>query len=408
MGPLDGIRVIEMANFVAAPAGGALMADMGADVIKIEPPTGDGWRGRPPRAGKPEDLGAPMPPVSPMFTMDNRGKRSVVLDITTAAGAETARRLIDAADVLLTNLLPARRLRLGFDPATLLARNPKLIYVGVTGYGPEGPDANRPGFDYSAFWAASGIMGKLVPEEFPPPLSRPALGDHTTGLANLTATLAALRLRDATGEGQVTELSLFTVGQWVNSADIVAAAVNQVEPGLHDRTRPLNPLWNTYQCEDGHWLMLTMLQPDAYWKRFCGAMGHPEWFQHEGWNSVKGRAEDTENLTRRIEARFATASRADWSHRLDANGIIYAPVSTVLEVVGREQTSVMQTLQPVEVADGAMLPVVRGPFTITGADIRPRGRAPELGEHTETVLLEAGLDWNEISALREQGAFGEA
>jgi crotonobetainyl-CoA:carnitine CoA-transferase CaiB-like acyl-CoA transferase len=392
LGPMDGIRVLELANFVAAPSGSALMADLGADVIKIEPPGGDGWRYRLAGGG-----------MLPQFNHDNRGKRSVVLDITAPAGAEAARRLIGAADVLLTNLLPERRRRLGFDPELLLGRFPRLIYVGVTGYGPDGPDADRPGFDYSAFWASSGVMGKLVQPDEPPPLARGAIGDHTTGISNLAATLAALRLRDRTGRGQVVELSLFSVGQWFNSTDIVNAAVTGAEPVVHDRRRPFNPLWNTYQCGDGLWLMLTMLQPDLYWARFCRAMRHAEWLEQAEWAAAPARAVDSEHLTATIGEEFARASRSEWGGRLDQEGIIFAPVSTVLEVVGRPQTAAQRILQ---IPEGSELPVVRAPFEIRGADIRPRGPAPELGQQTEEVLLEAGLDWEAIAALRAQGAFG--
>ena len=392
-GPMDGVRVVELANFVAAPSGSALMADLGADVIKIEPPGGDGWRYRLAFADG----------IGPQFNHDNRGKRSIVLDITTSAGAETARTLIGTADVLLTNLLPARRRRLGFDPDTLLAACPNLVYVGVTGYGADGPDADRPGFDYSAFWASSGVMGKLAPPDEPPPLARGAIGDHTTGVTNLAATLAALRLRDRNGKGQIVELSLFSVGQWFNSTDIVGAAVSGVEPAVHDRCRPFNPLWNTYRCADGHWLLLTMLQPDLYWARFCRAIGHPEWLERHEWASAQERASDSERLTAAIDAEFAGAGRAEWSARLDREGVIYAPVSTVLEVVERPQTLAQQTIQT---PPGSRQPVVRTPFEIRGADLRPRGPAPELGRHTEEVLLELGLDWDQIAALRQQGAFG--
>ncbi|HLZ70060.1 MAG TPA: CoA transferase [Dehalococcoidia bacterium] len=405
IGPLDGVRVIELANYVAAPAGSALMADMGADVVKIEPPAGDGWRGRPAFAGKPEDLDVAGAPLSPQFNHDNRGKRSIVLDITNAAGAEMARLLIDRADVFLTNLLPRRRARLGFEPAGLLARNPRLIYVGVTGYGPDGPDADRPGFDYSAFWASSGIMSRLVPPGQNPPLSRPALGDHTTGLTNLTATLAALRLRDQTGEGQVCELSLFSVSHWVNGADLVTAASTGNEPPLHEREQPLNPLWNTYRCADGAWLLLTMIQPDAYWQRFCRALGREDWLDCEVWSSTVGRATDSRTLTAAISEEIARRTRADWSRRLDAEAIIYAPVSTVREAVAREQTAAQATLHTVHTPAGP-LPVVRAPFQIAGAEIRPRGSAPELGQHTEAVLLEAGLSWEQIGALRGRRVLG--
>ena len=395
--PLDGMKVIELANFVAAPSGGALMADLGADVIKIEPPTGDAWRVRALTPGS----------MWFIFNHDNRGKRSIVLDVTAPAGAEAARTLIDGADVFLTNLLPHRRTRLGFDPETLRARNPRLIYVGVSGYGPNGPDANRPGFDYSAFWAASGIMGRLVPEDEPPPLSRGAVGDHTTGVSNLAAALAALRLRDMTGEGQTVELSLFSVGAWVNSLDILSAAHNGAEPVVHNRERPANPLWNTYRCADGRWLMLTMLQPDLYWERFCAAIDQGGWLTVEQWQNTPGRAADTERLTAAIGAVFATATLAEWSSRLDALGLIWAPVSTVRETATREQMAAQQLMLPLDV-HGETMPVMRGPFALHGSEAGPRRRAPDLGEHSAAILREAGFDDAAIAALREQGAFGPA
>jgi len=405
IGPLDGIRVIELANFVAAPSGSALMADMGADVVKIEAPTGDGWRGRPAFQGRPEDLANVGATLSPQFNLDNRGKRSMVLDITTDAGAAVARTLIDAADIFLTNLLPRRRQRLGFDPVTLHGRNPRLIYVGVTGYGPVGPDADRPGFDYSAFWASSGIMSRLVPPDQAPPLSRPALGDHTTGISNVAGALAALRLRDQTGLGQTVELSLFSVSHWVNGSDIVAAALTGEEPPLHDRDLPLNPLWNTYRCADGRWLLLTMLQPDLYWRRFCRAIGRPDFAERSEWADSMGRATDTKELTAAIGAEFAKASLREWCEWLDAQGIIFAPVSTVRGAIEREQTAAQATVQMVE-SNGLTMPVVRAPFVIEGATVAPRGLAPELGQHTEEVLLESGFTWVQITELRTAGAFG--
>ncbi|HEX6031371.1 MAG TPA: CoA transferase, partial [Tepidiformaceae bacterium] len=199
--PLEGIRVVEVANYVAAPSVGALMADLGADVIKVEPPGGEVMRGVLNAAGE-------VPGVNFLFELENRGKRSVIVDLNSARGPEVVHRLLDNGDILLTNLIASRQAKYGLSADEVRGRHPRVIHVSVTGYGTNGPDAGRPGFDYSAFWARSGIMGLVGHPGQPPVLSRVAQGDHTTGMNALAATLAALRVRDQTGEGQVVEVTL--------------------------------------------------------------------------------------------------------------------------------------------------------------------------------------------------------
>jgi len=228
--PLEGITVVELANYVAAPSAGALMADLGADVIKIEPPGGEVMRGVVPSGGDGQ------PPFNFLFELENRGKRSVTVALDAPGGTEVIHRLLANADVLLTNLMAPRLEKYGLTPREVHARNPKVVFVSVTGYGLRGPDAARPGFDFSAFWTRSGIMSLVGHPDGPPVLSRIAQGDHTTGINGLAATLAALRLRDLTGEGQVVEISLQQTGLYTIATDVSRTLMDGKAPKRFDRT----------------------------------------------------------------------------------------------------------------------------------------------------------------------------
>ncbi len=233
--PLSGIRVIEVANYVAGPAVGALMRDLGADVVKVEPPGGEVMRGViVPGADGPYSANF-------LFELENRGKRSLTLDLGVAGASEVIHRLMDSADVFLTNLLAPRMEKYGLTPGDILARNPKAIVCSVTGYGIEGAEAARPGFDFAAFWARAGIMSVVGHPGGPPVLSRIAQGDHTTGINALAAILAALRLRDQTGEGQVVEVTLQQTGAYTIATDISRTLVDGKQPSRLDRDALAQP-----------------------------------------------------------------------------------------------------------------------------------------------------------------------
>ena len=223
--PLSGITVIEAANYVAAPAAGALLADLGANVIKIEPPGGEVMRGVVPTGGT-GNL-----PFNFLFELENRGKKSVTIAMDAPGGPELLLRLLRDADVFLTNFMAPRLEKFGLTPEAALAANPRLVYVSVTGYGISDPDADRPGFDFSAFWTRSGLMSLVGHPGSPPVLSRIAQGDHTTGINAVAATLAALRLRDLTGEGQVVEVSLQQTGAYTIATDLSRAVKKRATEG---------------------------------------------------------------------------------------------------------------------------------------------------------------------------------
>lgn len=397
--PLDDICVVEVANYVAAPAVGALLRDLGADVIKVEPPEGDVMRGVVPL----ESGGARR--VNFLFELENRGKRSITIDLRRPAGQRLLRRLLARADVLLTNLLAPRLERYGLDPARLREAFPRLIICSLTGYGISGPDAGRPGFDFAAFWARAGIMGLVGHPAGPPVISRIAQGDHTTALNALAAILAALRLRDRTGRGTLVEVSLQQTGVYTIASDVARTLVEGVQPSRYDRTAPANPLFNTYPTADGRWIMLVHMTPDPYWPKLCAALERPEWAADDRYATMKGRQRHGRELAALIEAEFRRRSLAEWAERLDAHGLIWAPMVGLLDVVQDPNLQALGAFPEVPHPNGAFR-TVGTPFRIHEADIGVRGPSPALGEHAAEVLRESGLSEEEIAGFAAEGALG--
>jgi len=400
--PLEGLRVVEVANWLAAPSAAALMADMGADVIKVEPPGGDAYRYFSLRGiGHDHDFA-----TNYGFELDNRGKRSVTVALTEPGGPEVVLRMAAQADVFITNLIQPRRERYGLTVEDVQAVNPGVVYASFSGYGTEGPDAWRAGFDYAAFWARSGVMGLLGNPGEPYPLCRTGLGDHTTSLNLLAAILAALRLRDRTGEGQVVDVTLLGSGMWTIGSDLSAALHSRKQPPRHDRQAPANPLWNAYRCADDRWVLLVMPQPDGYWPRFCEMLGRHEWVDDPRTDTLEHRTAHTVAVTAEIEAAFAAATLAEWGLRLDAAGQIWAPVAELPEVIEDETVRALGAFTQVEHPVYGPYETLSAPFNIRGADIAVRGPAPMPGEHTADVLAEFGFDPEELAGLAAQGVFG--
>ncbi len=401
-GPLAGVRVLEVANWLAAPAAAALLADLGADVIKVEPPTGDVLRGFDLRSmGYQHQFAG-----NYCFELDNRGKRSVTVALDRPGGPELVRRLAEQSDVFLTNLVQGRRQKYGLTYEDVRAVNPRLVYTSFSGYGTRGPDQSRPGFDYAAFWARSGLMGLLGEPPSPPPLCRGGQGDHTTALNIFAAVMVALRVRDQTGQGQHVEVTLQGTGMWTLAGDFSAALVARENPTRHDRTRPANPMWNSYRTRDGEWVLLVMPQPDPYWPRFCAAIGKPEWTSDTRYDGLLKRRDQTLELTPAIEARFAEQDRAYWSAKLDEYGLIWAPVAKLTDVIDDPQVREMGWITEIEHPTLGRFETLGTPFHVYGAEIGPRGPAPAAGEHTAEVLADLGLDDDQLAQLAIDGVIG--
>ncbi len=397
--PLEGITVVELANYVAAPSAGALMADLGADVIKIEPPGGEVMRGVVPSGGEGQ------PPFNFLFELENRGKRSVTVALDAPGGSEVVHRLLSRADVFLTNLMAPRLEKYGLTPGEVHARNPNVVFVSVTGYGLRGPDAARPGFDFSAFWTRSGIMSLVGHPDGPPVLSRIAQGDHTTGINGLAATLTALRLRDLTGEGQVVEISLQQTGVYTIATDISRTLMDGKAPKRFDRTAPENPLFNTYPTRDGKWVMLVHMTPDPYWPRLCRVIGREEWAEHPDYASMAARRARGAEIAAVIEQALLAADLDELARKLDEHGLIWAPMVDTTQVVADPQLRELNAFQPLQTPNGTF-ETVGVPFTIHGADIRVRGAASLPGEDTADALAAVGLTEDEVAQFAANGVFG--
>jgi crotonobetainyl-CoA:carnitine CoA-transferase CaiB-like acyl-CoA transferase len=392
--PLAGIRVVELASFVAAPAAGALLADLGAEVIKIEIPEGELYRhSRPKLLGIKSDF-----PEAAHFQMDNRGKRSLALDLTREAARDAVARLLDRADVFLTNMLGHRLERYGLDAATLRSRRPELIVAALSGYGPEGPDATRPAFDYAAYWARTGFMDLMHEPDSPPAYQRPGIGDHAAALALVSGILAALRVRDQTGAGQTVDVSLMHIGFYVLGNDAAQTLATGVTPPRHDRRAPRNPLWNQYRTRDDRWLFLVMIESDRYWPPFCRAIDRADLLRDERFTNAPARYKAAAELVAILDEVFAAHTLSEWRQALADQPIIWAPVWTLAEAVHDPQARAAGVFTPVDHPSAGRYETVAPPIRLSGHAMRGERPAPALGADGAAVLKEAGLDDDAIAA----------
>jgi crotonobetainyl-CoA:carnitine CoA-transferase CaiB-like acyl-CoA transferase len=380
---LEGVRVVELGVWVAGPAAGGVLADWGADVIKVEPPSGDPFRRMLQVTG-----GARGDLASPPFDLDNRGKRSIVLDLRTGEGRATMDRLLATADVFLTNLRPEAVDELGLSPERVRASFPRLVYASVTGYGREGPDAHRAGYDVGGFWARSGLASMAVPEGEPQAHFRGGVGDHVTALTALAGVLGALLERERTGEGRLVEVSLLRSGiycfGWDLSMELRWGKLGAAQP----RTEQGNPMINVYRAADGAWFWLLGVEADRMWPKLVVALDREAWAEDERWRTARDRRYNAVSLIAELDALFATRARDEWTAVFDAHDVWWAPVNTPPEVVRDPQA--IATGAFVEVPGGGGAPPhvgVASPVAFDGAPVTIRP-VPALGEHTEEILAE--------------------
>ncbi len=397
--PLANIRVLEVDSFMAAPSAGAVLADLGADVLKVEPLGGDPMRG----LSRPLKKKSGFAGYDFQFDVDNRGKRSLAVALDQAEGAALVRRLAKRADVFLCNLLAHRQQRFGLDPDALLTLKPNLVHATLTGYGTTGPDAWRPGYDVTAFFGRSGLFDAMREgEDGVVPQARPAQGDHTAGLALTTAILAALRLAERTGEGQVVETSLYETAVWTQASDFGVTAVDRAPVRRRARHEALTPMTNRYPCGDGKWVVLNMLDAGA-WERLCRAVGREDWLADERFKTGKGRYQNMVELVDGMDATLKQRTRDEWGAIFDAQGVIWGPVLGLHEVPADPQAQSLGLFPSIEHPQLGPYPTVNAPMRFKQADVRPRGPAPKLGQHTRNVLADLGLSEAEAQALFDQG-----
>ncbi len=396
-GPLDGVRVVEMGVWVAGPAAGGILADWGADVIKIEPLAGD-----PARAfGK--LLGGDMD-ANPPFELDNRSKRSVVLDVTTEGGRAAAVSLIATADVFLTNIRPAALERIGLDPDTLLAADERLVYALITGFGLEGPDADRAAYDIAAYWARSGIADLLTSPGEDPPFQRGGMGDHTVAMTGAAMVCAALVGRQTTGRGQLVTTSLLRQGAYTVGFDLNVYLMWGREIAIGRRQTMGNPAMNNYVAGDGRRFWIVGLDGERHWPPLARAVEHPEWLEEgHAYSTPLGRFQHAAELIAGLDEIFATRALAEWAEVFAADPeFFWAPVNSLDDLMADPQFHASGGL--VQVPDGgSSTTMLATPVDFHGTPAGPRATAPALGEHTEEVLAELAR----LQALPRPGATKE-
>ena len=389
---LEGLRVVELGLWVAGPAAAGLLADWGADVVKIEAPSGDPMRAffRLATGSKVER--------NPPFELDNRGKRSVALDLHSEIGREAAERILDRADVFITNLRPDALERVGLDPASLTARCPRLVYASITGYGRDGDERDRPGYDVGAFWARSGVAHTLTVEGSPPPMIRGGFGDHVTALAAVGGILAALLERERSGRGRVVETSLLRTGMYCLGWDLnIQLEFGKVKAPVA-RGETETPLMNSYRAGDGRWFWLIGLEADRHFPGLARAIERPALNGDARFADARARRHNRVELIALLDDAFAMRPLAEWAARFDAEDVWWAPVQSPAEVVADPQARAAGAIAELTGADGKLQSVIAGPVSFDRDSGKLRA-APALGEHTREVLREAGLDESEIRTI---------
>jgi formyl-CoA transferase len=398
--PFEGIRVLEVASWTFVPAAGAALSDLGADVIKIEPPNGDPQRGLMNLLG-----GAERPGPNPFVEIPNRGKRGMILDLSNDVGHDLLLELAATADVFLTSYLPAVRQRLRIELADLRAANPQIIYVCGHGWGAKGEMKDTGGFDLAAGWASASMAYKMTrPGE--EPMFQPAAFFDLQGANTIAGAIGtALFQRERTGVATEVDVSLLGVGMWTLSPDIMAGPYVGSIPAP-DRTRTPNPLTNSYPTADGRWLYLVCLQSDRFWAELCEVIGRPELSKDERFSDMVVRAQNAEACVAELERTFLSGSLDHWRTRLAGFSGVWAPALTPAEVHEHVQVEANGYLPEVAANDGSTFRLPAPPMQFGGEPPVPKGPAPEFGQHTEEILLELGHDWDGISELRQSGALG--
>jgi len=396
-GPLSGMRVVELGFWVAGPSAGGVLADWGAEVVKIEPPTGDPFR------GLYMSVSGVEVPANPPFELDNRGKRSIALDLSTAEGRAIADALLDGADVFVTNIRPEILGRFGLDDVRLRARNPRLVYGRVTGYGEEGPDRDRPAYDIGAFWSRAGIAAALTPPGADPPYQRGALGDHIAGMTLAGGIAAALLARATSGEGQMVTTSLLRVGIFVLGWDTSATLRLGIPATPMTRTTTPNPVIDCYRAGDGRWFWLLGLQGQRHWPDLVRAVERPEWLEDPRFATLRARRDNCAELVALLDAIFVTRPLVEWGVIFDRAGMWWAAVQTTVEVVADPQAHAAGAFVDVPDGAGGTVPGVASPVDFSRTRWAPAGPSPECGQHTEEILLALGYDWEAIAGLKARG-----
>jgi len=381
---LDGIRIVEFATYVAGPAACGLLADYGAEVVKVETRHGDPMRQFFASVGRDDAQNR-------VFETDNRGKKSIVIDIATEEGAAEMRALLRTADVFVTNARPASLARAGLDWESLRAIKPDLIFAGFTGFGAEGPEADKPGFDITAFWARTGLCSLATAKGGEPAQLRTGIGDHMAALGLLSGVLGALYHRAVTGEGQKIETSLIRMGFYAGASEQAV----QLQLGRLASTKPrreaVNPINNFFQTSDGRWFVTVPRQGrDGDWPRLARAAGLNELVGDPRFDGFRNRRANQGELMDLVDAAFGAMDFDTAAAALDREDMIWGPVLSVAQATADPQARAAGCFAEVEDDAGERFEVIAGPIDYGAMPRRAFRCAPSVGEHGDEIR--AGLN----------------
>ncbi|MBV1883383.1 MAG: CoA transferase [Pseudomonadales bacterium] len=392
---LKGIKVVELATYMAAPSAAMVLSDWGADTIKIEDLEGDAIR----RVYK--GISRNQLDGNPMFAFDNRGKRGISVDIRTPEGCQIVRELVRDADIFITNVRPAALDKLNLNYEGLKQDNERLIYATVTGYGLQGEETNRPGFDVVAFWARSGLCRMMMPKGAEPVPVRAAMGDHMTGITLVAGILGALFERERTGKGKLVEASLLRTGMFMLGSDLGT----QLHFGRLSSTQPraetADAIRNFYKTSDDHWLMLIPRGNKTDFRTICKVVGYPDLPDDPRFKTPVDRKENAAEMVALFDESFAKKTLEEWSATLDEADLVWGPVQHPSQVVEDPQAWAAGAFVDIPNGDNKPMTTVASPIRFNGVDVKIERPTPEVGEHTAEVLAGLGYTESDIEKLIE-------
>lgn len=397
---LEHVKVVDVTQWLVGSASAGILAEWGADVVKIEHPVaGDPLRGL---------LSSMFPPgaTGSLWGLVNRNKRSMTVDWSRQPGRDIIYRLVRDADVFVSNLRPGSLERARLDFESLRRINARIVYAHGNAYGQRGAESEKRGFDETAFWARAGFMDVLGEKDALPVSLNGAIGDLTTSMVLVAGIMSALYIRERTGEGQRVDTSLLGCGVWAMGWQVQINLATGQSSFRETRFERPNPLFNTYLAKDNRWFQLAMPQSDRYWPALCRAIGREDLQTDGRFLSYEKRSEHRRSLIALLDQCFATLTLDSWMPVFDRYGLVYGRAATIPEVSSDAQVWANDYIREVDDPRHGTTPLVDCPIRLSGSSAHLRDLGPELGEHTEEILLELGYSWDDIVALKEQQIIG--
>lgn len=394
---LSGVTVVELSTFVAAPTCAKVLADWGADVIKIEAPSGD-----PARAAGAIFKMPITEEENPLFENVNSNKRGICIDIKSQEGKKILYELIEKCDVFITNNRTAALIKNGLSYEQLYEKFPHIIFAQILGYGENGPDKDRPGFDYTAYYARGGIMGTLMEKDTAPLNPAAGFGDHQAGMYLASGICAALYNKQITGKGEKITVGLYHTAIFGMSTMIPSSQYGNNWPAT--RKKPNSPLMNSYKCKDGRWVQIAVIEYNKYFRKFMSVIGREDLADNERYNTLKAISSHTEDLVEIIEEQFSKFDLQEWTNKLNEADLPFEKIQLWDEIVEDEQAWANNYLRKVEYENGNEGTLVNTPVMFKSMKLSEVSRAPKIGEHTEGVLLELGYSDDYIKDLKDKKA----